>query len=41
MPVKPPASDLIDKPVYACRILDDQGVVDGLAAQAGASVTNA
>ena len=30
MPVKPPASELTDKLVYANRILYDQGIVDGL-----------
>lgn len=30
MPVAPPSQDLIDKLVYANRILFDQGVVDGL-----------
>lgn len=30
MPIQPPASDLVDRLVYANRILYDQGVVDGL-----------
>lgn len=30
MPVKPPSPDLIDRLVYANRILYDQGIVDGL-----------
>jgi HCOMODA/2-hydroxy-3-carboxy-muconic semialdehyde decarboxylase len=30
MPIKPPASELVDKLVYANRILYDHGIVDGL-----------
>jgi ribulose-5-phosphate 4-epimerase/fuculose-1-phosphate aldolase len=30
MPIKPPAPELVDKLVYANRILYDQGIVDGL-----------
>ena len=30
MPVQPPSADLVDKLVYASRILYDHGVVDGL-----------
>ncbi|MDB5931238.1 MAG: aldolase [Polaromonas sp.] len=30
MPVKPPAAELVDRLVYANRILYDQGIVDGL-----------
>ena len=30
MPVKPPAPELVDRLVYANRILYDQGIVDGL-----------